>query len=205
MVINLNKKEIQDILKKMRFNCTDKGSSIMLEVNWEGMASEIEICHKTGKYNPIWKKANKKSLFNFTKSPTGNCQMMSISQFKGHLDPISRTEREKIYLKSIKNIAKNYKIIEITKYKIYNNKIETLALIAAFAYMNYRVTAKHLVFIDIRQEGISSLDIFNKFLFKKRDKTKDHKYISTNKSKMMYTVLEIDKRKIKKIKDIMFN
>jgi hypothetical protein len=76
-------------------------------------------------------------------------------------------------------------------------RIKQLAVIKAIIEAYKKVTRKKLYFIDIPIGFLSAYRTFSPILCKRRIPSREIKYTSTNGSRLMYTMIELDAKKLK--------
>lgn len=144
---------------------------------------------------------NKTSLTNrsvtlrLSHSPTNNCQMASIQSFNYLINKFKFLTKES--LKEHEKYGKNQKYtFNYTDMLLRNANIERLAVLKAFSLINTKVTAKKLLFIDINKYNIKNYYKMHPYIFKKRKPSREVHYVSTNKNKLMYSLVELDTTKL---------
>ena len=164
----------RDLLKQIIIKTSNSNQVFNLSANYPKKVKTL-----TGDY----KIRNTTLNFSITKSPTSNCQVSSIIQFGYYLSYFTNK-----YIEKEKRLSKEEK---------YNSKIRKLAIYKIIAALTV-YWHKTLFSIDIKQCYLEGLDNIYEDIFTKRIKCRDVKYISTNGSKMMYSLVQLDKDKLKR-------
>lgn len=118
-------------------------------------------------------------------NPTNNCQLNSFLSFY-----------------RVAQAFQNSTTKNMNEVNRWNNRAMAWGYLKALAYYCKNKNTKRQYFIDIKQDYKPCLAKFNRFLFTRRNKSKEVDYISTNGSEMMYTVLVIDADKRDRLLEI---
>lgn len=185
----------------MRTNkLTEKEKEIIKSFKITSTTSSIVVAYKIKNVNPSTKKlrtVTRTVQINIDTSPTNNCQMASIRGFYSLCSIFYNAKIKKSAHKYHSDYGKYYNLKEnYGNIMRENGLITRLACLAGFAQIFKKITAKRLFFIDIPKNYISMYYELHPYLFKKRTAEREVHYISTNKSKMMYSVIEADKSKL---------
>ena len=81
-----------------------------------------------------------------------------------------------------------------------NMKIKRLAILKLFYAVSTRITCKQLFFIDIPNAYIKAYYVMHPYIFKKRKPSREVRYTSTNGNRLMYSLVELDKDKVRMYK-----
>lgn len=169
---NLSKSDIEN-LKKMKVTVKMYDGNSGLEVSVKHPAKILDYDYKR-------KDGEQTISFCIDKSPTNNCQLAAFKSFYNMLllfkEDDKRNEDQK-----------------------FNARMKQLAFLRGMAVLFLdKHFGKRLFFVDVKQQYWHHLDNMNKYLFTRRNKKNDHPYTSTNTSRMVTTLLQIDTEKLKK-------
>jgi len=120
------------------------------------------------------------------KSPTGNCQLASIKNFASHISRICQKYNKIQGYTDSQN--------EKLQVRMHYNRLATFKMFAYLA-LNY---SKKLYFIDIRKYVIDNYKKVHPLIATRRNPHNEKMYISTNKHELMYSMIKLDKEKLKK-------
>ena len=177
-------KRDRDIMKSFKVSQMDVQPYITVQ---------YDIEHYSQRQGAIIKSPRSFSL-QIDTSPTNNCQMASIKGFYSACNMFKTPRKELIkYQKERRGLPKGVDLGDMT---IRNSRVQKLVILTAIANVYELITRKRLFFIDIPiyyKDGYYEL---HPFLFKKRLKSREVEYISTNGNKLMYSVIELDVDKV---------
>lgn len=179
---------------------TEKEKEIIKSFKITNNNSALVVAYKITNINPSTKKLRtitRTLQINIDTSPTNNCQMASIRGFYALCSTFYSNKVPKHKYKYYNEYGKYYKLKEnYGNIMRENARITRLACLTGFAQIHKKITAKRLFFIDIPKNYVKMYYELHPYLFKKRTAEREVHYISTNKSNMMYSVIEIDKSKL---------
>ena len=184
-------------MAKIRISAAEKELLKKMKVEMINSNKGIQINYKREYWCTIAKKvksADSSVSVTLETSPTGNCQLASIKSFYNVLHWFRPFGECRTFAYDEKTTSKEYKLM--MKYRKIEHRIRQLACLKAFYHLRKRITSKGQYFIDIPFAYIKDYHVFHPNICTRRRPEREVQYRSTNGSRMMYSVIEIDKKKL---------
>ncbi|MGK2861883.1 MAG: hypothetical protein ACSLE0_08110 [Chitinophagaceae bacterium] len=164
-------KETIEILKACKVSTSTSNNTSIITISYPQL-NKILSGEKKGQSTKGWGAIN----INIVNSPTGNCQLASLSGFYYIVKQFHET---------------SYITNEDIEREKYNVKSRRLAILKGFGAIRHKITSKKQFFIDIPASYIDKYHEMHDWFCVKRIQKREVKYTSTNGSSMMYSIIQI--------------